>query len=74
MNEYVSPSKGCFHYLEYLKYCPELSFNSQIICIAAWSQAWNTVLGWSNFIPSTGCRCPDSILCISEGGWVRFPS
>jgi len=34
----------------------------------------NTVLGWNNFIPFIGYRCPDSILCFSEGGWVRFPS
>ena len=38
INEYFSPSKGCFHCLEYLILWPEsLSFSSQIIHIAAWS-------------------------------------
>jgi hypothetical protein len=69
INEY-QPFKGLFSIREYLIYCPEsLSFNPQIICISAWSQEWNIMLRWSNFIPSIWHRCPERS-CISqrEGG------
>lgn len=74
-HKYVNPSKCCFQYLEHLIHCPEsLSFNPHIICISAWSRAWNIMFRWGNFIPSFWHRCPDSILHFSEGGHVRIPS